>query len=106
MTLLTILILIGMALAQDFDGGSYRYRIFSETVEDKQWTVQASNGLYDCTATIKCVGLDEDMIIRSHKPTWHDPLIIHYVVDLAVKGCELKSCSKLHELTYSDLKRR
>ena len=104
MTLLTIL--IGTALAQDFDKGSYRYKIFSETIQDKRWVVQASNGFYDCMATIKCVGLGEDMIIRSHKPTWHDPLIIHYVVDWVVKGCELKSCSKIPELTYSDLKKR
>ena len=103
MTLLTMF--MGMALAQDFDGGSYRYRIFSETVEDGRWTVQALNGFYDCRATIKCVGLDATMTIRSHQPTWHDPLVIYYIVDWIPKSCELKSCERLPELTYADLKR-
>jgi len=103
MTLLTIL--IGIALAQDFDNGSYRYRIFNETVEDRRWTVQASNGFYDCRAVIKCVGLDSTMTIRSHKPTWHDPLVIYYMVDWTPRSCELKSCKRLPEATYEDLKR-
>ncbi len=102
MTLLTML--IGMALAQDFDNGSYRYRIFSEVVKDERWLVQASNGYYDCKATIKCVGLTGGMIIRSHKPTWYDPLVIYYMVDWIPKSCELKSCTVAPEITYEDLK--
>ena len=102
MTVLSVL--IGAALAQDYDNGSYRYKIFSETKENVRWTVQASNGFYDCKAAIKCTGLGDSMIIRSHKPTWHDPLIIHYVVDWEVRSCELESCKRMPELTYKDLK--
>ena len=102
MTLLAIL--LSASFAQDFNNGSYRYKIFSEHQEDTQWVVEALNGFYNCEAAIKCVGLDEGMIIRSRKPTWHDPLIINYVVDSSIKSCELKSCSKLREITCQDLK--
>lgn len=107
MTFLTVL--IGMAFAQDSDDVSYRYKIFSETIKDRRWTVQASNGFYDCRATIRCAGLGASMTIRSHKPTWHDPLLIYYIVDHGdrwdVKSCELRSCERVPELTYEDLKR-
>tara|TARA_R100000458_G_C8268413_1_gene243249 strand:- start:1218 stop:1544 length:327 start_codon:yes stop_codon:yes gene_type:complete len=96
MTILTTLIGLSLmslvSFAEDFDRGSYRYKIFDETVEDKAWIVQASNGLYECKATIKCPGLNSGMIIRSRKPTWYDPLTIHYVVDSTVRSCEFKSC--------------
>ncbi len=98
MTLLTML--IGVSFAQDFDNGSYRYKIFDEVLRDKIWIVEASNGLYECKATIGCPGLDKDMIIRSRKPTRYDPLIIHYVVDWKVRSCELKSCADIPDLTY------
>lgn len=102
MTLLTIL--TSLVLAKDFDQGSYKYRIFNVATEDQRWTVQAANGLFDCKATIKCVGLKAPMIFRSHKPTWHDPLVIFYLVELRLKSCELKSCKKVPKLTYADLK--
>ena len=104
MTILTTLIGLSLVslvgLAEDFDRGSYRYKIFEETVNDKVWLVQASNGLYQCTATTECLGLDAGMIIRSRKPTWYDPLTIHYVVESTVKSCDLKSCFILPDLVY------
>ena len=108
MTLLAILtsLVFAQDFDQDFDQGSYKYRIFNVTVEDKRWTVQASKGQFDCKATIKCVGLKAPMIFRSYKPTWNDPLVIFYLVDLRLKSCELKSCKKVRKLTYADLKTR
>ena len=92
--------------AGDRDDVSYRYRIFQSVKPDERWIVQAKNGFFDCEATLKCVGLDEAMPIRSHKPTWHDPLVIFYVVEKRVRSCELKRCRTVPELTYSDLKSR
>ena len=102
MTLLTIL--TALTFAQDFIHGSYRYSIFGVVEQDKRWVVRASNGLFDCEATLKCVGLDAPKIFRSHKPTWHDPLVIFYVVDERVKSCELKRCQSIRKTTYADLK--
>tara|TARA_R100000231_G_scaffold134121_1_gene107431 strand:- start:1505 stop:1816 length:312 start_codon:yes stop_codon:yes gene_type:complete len=88
------------SFASDFDRGSYRYKIFDEVIKEKSWIVQASNGLYECTATVRCGELEAGMIIRSKKPTWHDPLTIYYVVDSEVRSCDLKSCLAVQEYIY------
>lgn len=105
MTILTALIGLSLmslvSFAEDFDRGSYRYKVVNETVQDEAWMVQASNGFYECKATTSCPGLDSGMIIRSKKPTWYDPLTVYYVVDSTVKSCEFKSCLIPPEFFYN-----
>ncbi|MAH49037.1 hypothetical protein CMI37_24635 [Candidatus Pacearchaeota archaeon] len=98
-----ILLLISLAIAQDFDGEFYNYTVSNELVHDQQWYIDAKNYTYVCQATILCVGLDSGTTIKSRKPAWADPLTIYYFDGPVLKSCVLKTCVQPKELTYADL---
>ena len=99
----TLMLLISLALAQDYDGEFYNYKVFDEVVDHQEWVIEASNGFYLCKATIMCVGLNAPALIKAYRPAWHDPMTIYYWDNTALKSCVLKSCEPIKELTYQDL---
>ena len=98
-----LLLLASLAMAQDYDGEFYNYKVFDEVIDHQEWVIQASNGFYLCKATIMCVGLNTPAAIKAYSPAWHDPMTIYYWDDAALKSCVLKSCEPVKELTYQDL---
>tara|TARA_R110000824_G_scaffold24009_1_gene84941 strand:- start:7214 stop:7516 length:303 start_codon:yes stop_codon:yes gene_type:complete len=100
---MTLLLLISLAAAGDYDGKIYTYRIDEELVEGLEYWVEASNGVFYCKATLPCPGLDKGTEIETYRPTWHAPLRIYYFDAEVLRYCELKSCEKTKLITYQDL---
>ena len=98
-----LLLLISLATAGDHDGKIYTYKIQEELVDDMEYWVKASNGVFYCKATVSCIGLDVGTEIRSYRPTWLGPLRIYYFDADVLRYCELKSCQKTMPLDYRDL---
>jgi len=98
-----LLLLISLATAGDHDGKIYTYKIQEELVDDMEYWVKASNGVFYCKATVSCIGLDVGTEIQSYRPTWLGPLRIYYFDADVLRYCELKSCQKTMPLDYRDL---